>query len=108
MAQRHGVIPPCCAYCTRGGRILAQPIADSSAGQISAWKPSAYEDGTTSSFDTWFSIHAAIPELVDAEVVLAGLPVGKSEVDKLRSKANSTAKLSIPEIEILDIWNKLR
>lgn len=77
-----------------------------STGNILAWKPEAYET-SGSPFDAWFAIHTMIPELADAQVLLAGLPVGTTLIETLQQKMENKVTLSIAESEVVEVWKKL-
>lgn len=92
------------------GKIFVQPRADSitTSGDILAWNSSAYAGSMESMFDAWFAIHTVIPELVNAQVLLAGLPASRHEFYNLQSKMRSEDNLTIAEGEIVNVWKQLR
>lgn len=91
------------------GKIFAQLSATdtSTSGDILAWNQSTYGDWRRP-FDAWFAIHTAIPELVGAQVLLAGLPTISDQVKYLKDRVANKKNLTIVETEIVDVWKQLK
>ena len=69
---------------------------------------STYERSENKSpMDAWFSIHTTLPELVDAQVLLAGMPTSNAIVYNLMTKIQSKVQLSIAESEIKYVFQNL-
>jgi hypothetical protein len=86
------------------GRLFLQPSATASADNVRAWK--LEED--VNPIDAWFAVHSTIRELDEAQVLMAGMPLGVEHLNRLREKVKQQKALSIAEKEIHEVWKQLK